>query len=82
MALTRKNALFAGSARSGETWAILASLINTAKLNGLDPQTWFIDVLKKIISGEVTINRLDELLPWTWKAERDGRFDTAVRRAA
>ena len=82
VALTRKNALFAGNARGGETWAILASLINTAKLNGLDPQTWLSDVLEKIVSGQVTINRLDELLPWTWKAERDEHLDTAERRAA
>lgn len=69
--LTRKNALFAGSARGGETWAILASLVNTAKMNGIDPETWLSDVLERIVSGETTINRLDALLPWTWKAERE-----------
>jgi hypothetical protein len=82
IALTRKNTLFAGNARGGETWAILASLINTAKLNGLDPQTWLTDVLERIVSGEVTINRLDALFPWTWKAQRDNHSGTAERQAA
>lgn len=71
VALTRRNALFAGSARGGETWAILASLVNTAKLNGVDPEIWLGDVLERIVSGEVTVNRLDDLLPWRWKAERE-----------
>ena len=69
--LTRKNALFAGSRRGGETFAILASLINTAKQNGLDPQTWLADVLERIVSGAVPVNQLDILLPWNWKVERD-----------
>ena len=82
VALVRKNALFVGNARGGETWAILASLINSAKLNGLDPQTWLADVLEKIVSGEVTVNRLDELLPWTWKAERNKGSVAPERLAA
>jgi len=53
VAFTRKNSLFVGSVRGGETFAILASLINAAKLNGLDPQTWLADVLERIISGKV-----------------------------
>ena len=40
IALGRRNSLFAGSAAGGRSWAILASLINTAKLNGIDPFTW------------------------------------------
>lgn len=68
--LTRKNALFAGSKRGGETWAILASLVNTAKLNDIDPELWLADVLERIVSGVTPINRLDTLLPWNWKAER------------
>lgn len=69
--LTRKNALFAGSKRGGETWAILASLVNTAKLNDIDPELWLADVLERIVSGATPINRLDTLLPWTWKAGRE-----------
>lgn len=68
--LTRKNALFAGSKRGGETWAILASLVNTAKLNDIDPEVWLADVLERVVSGATPINRLDTLLPWSWKAER------------
>jgi transposase len=70
IALGRKNALFAGSENGARTWAILASLINTAKLNDLDPQTYLADVLERIISGRTPVNRLDELLAWNWKAAR------------
>ena len=68
VALGRKNALFAGSESGARTWAILASLINTAKLNDLDPYTYLADVLERMISGRTPINRLDELLAWNWKA--------------
>lgn len=71
--LTRKNSLFAGSARGGETWAVLASLVNSARLNGLNPETWLADVLEQIVSGSIPVNRLDELLPWNWKADREAR---------
>ncbi len=71
VALTRKNSLFVGNERGGKTFAVLASLINTAKLNSVDPEVWLADVLERIISGKVTANRMDMLFPWTWKAERD-----------
>ena len=48
----------------------MASLINTAKLNDLDPQTYLADVLERMISGRTPVNRLDELLAWNWKAAR------------
>jgi len=70
VALGRKNALFAGSQSGARTWAILASLINTAKLNDLDPHTYLADVLERMISGRTPVNRLDELLAWNWKAAR------------
>jgi transposase len=60
-----------GSDSGGERWAILASLISTAKLHGVDPQTWLTDVLERIISGRTKVNALKELLPWEWKAARD-----------
>ena len=78
IALGRKNALFAGSENGARTWAILASLINTAKLNDLDPQTYLADVLERIISGRTPINRLDELLAWNWKAARDALATAAA----
>jgi transposase len=71
--LGRKNALFAGSAVGGENWAILASLINTAKLHDLDPQTYLADVLDRVVSGQTKVNALGELLPWQWKAARAER---------
>jgi hypothetical protein len=67
----RHNHLFAGSERGARNWAILASLLNTARLNGLDPQTWLTDVLERIVSGRTKSHQLHELLPWNWKAVRD-----------
>ena len=67
----RKNALFAGSDSGARTWVILARLMNTAKLNDLDPQTYLADVLERMSSGRTPVNRLDELLAWNWKAARD-----------
>jgi transposase len=68
VALTRKNSLFAGNAGGAETWAILASLIQTARLNGLDPTVYLNDVLDRIVSGATPVSRLDDLLAWNWKA--------------
>ena len=67
LALNRKNALFAGSDGGGEHWAILASLIETCKLNSVDPQAYLADVFAHLVEGH-PINRLDELLPWNWAA--------------
>ncbi|MGE0155336.1 MAG: IS66 family transposase [Reyranellaceae bacterium] len=61
--LNRKNALFAGSDGGGEHWAILASLIETCKLNAVDPQAWLTDTLQRLAAGH-PINRIGELLPW------------------
>jgi transposase len=69
--LGRKNSLFAGSDSGGERWAVLASLINTAKLHDIDPQTYLADVLDRIVSGRTKVNALRELLPWEWKAARE-----------
>ena len=64
-ALTRKNALFAGSDGGAQHWACLASLIETAKLNGVDPLAYLTDVLATLAQGH-PINRIAELLPWRW----------------
>ena len=77
-ATRRKNALFAGRESGARTWAILASLINTAKLNDLDPQTYLADVLERMISGRTPVSRLDELLAWHWKAARDALAPAAA----
>jgi hypothetical protein len=65
IALGRKNHLFAGSDGGGEHWAVIASLIETCKMNGVDPQAYMRDVLAKIVDGW-PVQKLDELLPWAW----------------
>ena len=65
IALNRKNALFAGSDGGAENWAIVASLIETCKLNGVDPQAYMADVLTKIVNGHLA-SKLDELTPWAY----------------
>ena len=62
VALGRKNYLFAGSDAGGERAAAFYSLINTAKLNGLDPEAYLREVFTRI--AEHPINRIEELLPW------------------
>jgi hypothetical protein len=65
--MTRKNALFAGSDSGGRHWSIVASLIQTAKLNDIDPLAWLTDVLTQIVTGQTKQNNLASLLPWNWK---------------
>jgi len=64
IALGRKNDLFMGSEGGGKSAAITYTLIETAKLNGVDPQAWLTDVLSRIADHK--INRIDELLPWCY----------------
>jgi len=75
---TRKNSLFAGSEGGAESWAILGSLVTTAKLNSLDPQTYLTDVLECIVSGRIKNHQLHELLAWNWKAARERAERTAA----
>ena len=67
IALNRKNALFAGSDGGAEHWAIVASLIETCKLNDIDPHTYLTDVITKIVNGHPN-SRIDELLPRAYPA--------------
>ena len=69
IALNRKNALFAGHDAGAENWAIIASLIETCKLNAVDPQAYLTTTLTAIVNGHKQ-GRIDELLPWnfTWAA--------------
>jgi len=62
IALGRKNYLFVGSPSGGRAAAIAYTLIETAKLNGVDPQAWLADTLARI--PDYKINRVDDLLPW------------------
>jgi hypothetical protein len=63
IAVTRKNCLFLGSDAGGERAAVLYTVLETAKLNGLDPEAWLADVIDRMARGH-PINRLSELLPW------------------
>jgi transposase len=67
LALNRKNALFAGSDAGGEHWAVLASLIETCKINGVEPHAYLADVLSRLVNAHPN-SRIDELLPWTYVA--------------
>ena len=66
IALNRKNALFAGHDEGGRAWGIIASLIETAKINGVEPFAYFKATLQAIARGHPN-DRLDELLPWTFE---------------
>jgi transposase len=68
LALGRKSWLFCGSDRGGERAAFMVTLIQTAKMNDVDPQAWLADVLARIAAHPV--KRLDALLPWNWKNNR------------
>jgi hypothetical protein len=59
------NSLFAGSDEGGENWACLASLVETCKLNHVNPQAYFTDLLTRLVNGWPQ-NRIDELMPWHW----------------
>jgi transposase len=64
--LARENALFAGSDGGARHWAIAITLIQTAKLNGVEPLAWLTDVLVRIVSGRTRSHELNQLLPWNW----------------
>jgi transposase len=69
VALGRRNWMFIGSIKGGDASALFYSLVETCKLNGVEPEAWFTDVIERI--GNHPINRIDELLPWSWRAARD-----------
>jgi transposase len=71
IALGRKSWLFAGSDRGGERAAVMFTLIQTCKLNNVDPQAWLADVLARIADHK--INNLAALLPWNWATETERR---------
>lgn len=65
LALTRKNALFAGSDGGAEHWAVIASLVETCKLARVEPRSYLADVISRIVQGHPN-SRLDELMPWAY----------------
>ena len=70
IALGRKSSLFAGSDGGARHWALVASLVASAKLNGVEPLAWLTEVLERMVAGRTKAHELARLLPWTWKAER------------
>jgi transposase len=69
LVLNRKNALFAGHDEGAENWACLASLIETCKLNDVEPQAYIAGVLDRLVNLWPAA-RIDELLPWAWAKAR------------
>ena len=67
--LSRKNALFASGDAGGRRWADLASLVETCKLNGVNPQVYLTDLLTRLVNGWPQ-SRIDELMPWHWAAAK------------
>jgi transposase len=67
MVVGRKNWTFAGSDDGGHRAAAIYTLIETAKLNGIDPQAWLADVLARL--PDHPARRLDQLLPWNWRTQ-------------
>jgi len=65
-----RSRMFAGSDSRARRWAIVASLVATAKLKGVEPLAWLTDVLERMVSGRTKAYELERLLPWAWKAER------------
>ena len=63
LALNRKNALFAGHDEGAAAWARIASLVETAKMNGVDPHAYLKAALEAIAAGHPA-SKIDELLPW------------------
>ena len=76
VALGRKNWLFAGSKAGGDRAAAIYSIIETAKLNGLEPQAYIADVIAKI-AGDWPATRWDELMPWNWQPDQQPIAETA-----
>lgn len=66
-AITRKNSLFAGSDDGGRTWATVATLLQTAKMNNVDPLAWLTQTLERIANGWPS-SEIDALMPWNYAA--------------
>jgi len=65
IALNRKNALFVGSDAGGANWATISTLIETCKLNDVNPHAWLIDTLTKLVN-RWPASRIDGLMPWAY----------------
>ena len=77
VALGRKNFLFAGADVGGERAAAFYSLVGTCKLNGVNPEEYLTDILRRIAEGFPN-SRIDDLLPWNWKRGTGYRHETGL----
>lgn len=66
--ITRKNAMFAGSEGGGKTWATIATLLTTAKMNNVDPLGWLTHTLERI-ANRWPNSKIDQLMPWNYQAK-------------
>jgi transposase len=66
--ITRKHSLFAGSDAGARRWAIANTLIQSCKLNDVEPLAYLTDVLQRIVSGRTKSRDLSALLPWNWRS--------------
>jgi hypothetical protein len=66
VALTRKNALFAGNDVGAEHWAMLASLVATCKMSDVNPVAYIAETLRAILDGHPK-SRIEELMPWNFR---------------
>ena len=76
--LTRENSLFAGSDGGACHWSIAMTLIQTAKLKGIDPMAWLTDVLERVVAGRTKAHKLHTLLPWSWRARGSAELAEAA----
>ena len=76
IAIGRKNWTFAGSDAGGERAAAIYTLIETCKMNDVDPQAWLADVLARL--PDHPASKVAELLPWTWKATQQSKTAVAA----
>ena len=65
IAVGRHNWTFVGSDRGGERAAAIYTLIETCRMNGIDPRAWLADVLRRL--PDHPASRIADLLPWSWK---------------
>jgi transposase len=65
--ITRKSSLFAGSDAGARHWVVANTLIQTCKLNDVEPLAYLTDVLHRIVSGCTKSHELRTLLPWNWR---------------
>jgi transposase len=76
IAIGRKNWTFAGSDAGGDRAAAIYTLIETCKMNDVDPQAWLADVLARL--PDHPASQVADLLPWTWKAAQQSKTAAAA----